>query len=73
MGDIKMQNLPREIEKEVEPRAREMARQKMGIEKGKEPIGFCHTVWTCKKQILMEDYGIDWKTPEELNPGCLFD
>lgn len=30
--------------------------------------GRCHFVWIEKKRILKEEYGIDWKTPEEMNP-----
>lgn len=31
-------------------------------------VGFIHIYWSTKKRILKKDYGIDWKTPEELNP-----
>ena len=34
--------------------------------------GYCHRYWSVKKRILAE-YGIDWKTPQELNPGVVFD
>jgi len=36
-------------------------------------IGFCHCYWGVKKQILHEDYGIDWKSPAELNPFTKYD
>ena len=36
-------------------------------------IGFCHFYWGVKKQILHEDYGIDWKSPQELHPFARFD
>ena len=29
--------------------------------------------WNVKKSILKENFDIDWKTPEELNPDILFD
>jgi hypothetical protein len=32
-------------------------------------MGFIHVYWEAKKAILKERYGIDWKTPTELNPG----
>ena len=35
--------------------------------------GFCHTFWAVKKQILREKYGIEWKTPQEMEPDTLFD
>jgi hypothetical protein len=36
-------------------------------------MGFCHIYWTAKKSILKERYGIEWKTPAELNPATIFD
>ena len=35
--------------------------------------GFCHVVWGTKKGLLKEKYGIDWRTPAELNPQVIFD
>ena len=36
-------------------------------------MGYCHVLWAKKKQILKERYGIDWKSPAELNPTIEFD
>lgn len=36
-------------------------------------MGFIHTFWATKKQILKEKYGIDWRSPAELNPEWFFD
>ena len=36
-------------------------------------LGFYKKYWARKKQLLKELYNIDWKTPEELNPGIIFD
>lgn len=36
-------------------------------------MGFVHLVWETKKRILLQKYGIDWKTPAELNPQVMFD
>ncbi len=36
-------------------------------------IGFCHVYWGMKKRLLKEKYGIDWKSPAELNPTVMFD
>ena len=36
-------------------------------------IGFCHTFWDVKRGILKEKYGIDWKSPSEMNPDVCFD
>ncbi len=35
--------------------------------------GLCHVIWARKKQLLWELYGIDWKTPAEMNPTTIFD
>jgi hypothetical protein len=36
-------------------------------------IGFCHLYWETKKRVLKEQFGIDWKSPSEMNPDVLFD
>ena len=36
-------------------------------------IGYCHAFWPLKQAVLRDDYGIDWKTPAEMNPTILFD
>ncbi len=36
-------------------------------------IGFAHVFWDEKKKMLREKYGIDWKTPKEMNPNIFFD
>lgn len=36
-------------------------------------IGFCHVFWEKKQEILREQYGLEWKTPAELNPHMTFD
>ncbi len=39
----------------------------------REQFGFCYKYWEIKKQILKDDYNIDWKSPDELNPDRLYD
>lgn len=39
----------------------------------KKMMGICHRAWAIKKRILKEQYGIDWRSAEDLNPGCHFD
>ncbi|MGB5636858.1 MAG: hypothetical protein WBM44_28925 [Waterburya sp.] len=36
-------------------------------------MGFCHLFWSTKKDILRYKYGIDWKSPAEMNPDIRFD
>ena len=36
-------------------------------------LGLCHLHWTTRKRILAEEYGIEWFTPQQLHPGCIFD
>lgn len=35
--------------------------------------GSCHTAWFIKKNILKSEYGIEWKSPKDLNPQIVFD
>lgn len=39
----------------------------------KKDLGFCHYYWGEKKDRLWKKYGMDWKTPAEMNPDILFD
>lgn len=34
---------------------------------------FCHKYWWTKKNLLKEKYGIEWKSPVDMNPGVIFD
>ena len=36
------------------------------------PFGSCHEVWGRMKSRLAEE-GITWRSPDEMNPGILFD
>lgn len=35
--------------------------------------GVCGLIWVQQKRILKEKYNIDWKSPQEMNPGTKFD
>lgn len=35
-------------------------------------MGFCFSYWSVKKAVLA-GYGIDWKTPSQMNPRVMFD
>ena len=39
----------------------------------KRTRGHCYRYWEVKKKILKKNYGIDWKSPKELNPRIKFD
>ena len=39
----------------------------------KKHIGYCYMYWSAKRHILKEKYGIEWRSPSELNPHVLFD
>jgi hypothetical protein len=60
--------------RQVAARADEMARARL-LASGLNPdsFGACHAIWAEKKQILREEFGIDWRTPDEMNPDVLFD
>lgn len=53
----------------------EAAEKEVEVELANEPkvMGYCHQYWETKKRILKEKYGIDWKSPSEMNPDVLFD
>lgn len=36
-------------------------------------MGTCHRIWNRKKEILKEEFGIDWFSPREMNPRVIFD
>lgn len=36
-------------------------------------LGYCHRLWGRQKQILKKKYGIDWKSPDEMNPDIMYD
>lgn len=36
-------------------------------------MGSCHRRWRRKKEILKDEFGVDWFTPSEMNPGARFD
>ena len=56
----------KKIRKELEKELSELMKDRTGI-------GSCHIYWAYKKRLLREKYGIDWRSPAELNPGTLFD
>jgi len=36
-------------------------------------MGYCHVLWGRQQEILKEKYGINWRTPAEMNPDVMFD
>lgn len=36
-------------------------------------MGFCFRYWSAKAQLLKEKYGIEWRTPSQMNPRVMFD
>lgn len=39
----------------------------------KGTMGFCHLYWGTMQGILRTRYGIEWKTPAQMNPDTLYD
>ena len=39
----------------------------------RDGFGFCRVFWGTKKQVLKDEYNIDWRTPIEMNPNVIFD
>ncbi|MBP9867136.1 MAG: hypothetical protein KBC41_03625 [Candidatus Pacebacteria bacterium] len=42
-------------------------------EKFPEGLGYCHVLWGRQQQILKEKYGVDWKSPSDMNPEIMYD
>ena len=38
-----------------------------------DEFGACHLHWKTKKEVYKKYYGIDWKSPAELNPHTRYD
>lgn len=36
-------------------------------------MGTCHLIWRRQKEILKEEFDIDWYSPAEMNPRVIFD
>lgn len=56
----------KKIERKVEA---EVKRRLRGEPKG---MGFCHMYWACKREVL-DEYGIEWRSPATMNPWVRFD
>lgn len=35
--------------------------------------GLCFRIWNAKRELLKEEYGIEWKSPAQMNPRVRFD
>ena len=36
-------------------------------------MGFCFLYWNAKRELLDEEYGIEWRSPSQMNPHVMFD
>lgn len=52
-----------DVESELDRRLANVPRQ----------MGFCFQYWAMKRELLMEKYGIDWRSPSQMNPRVMFD
>ncbi len=52
-----------EVEKRLDERFTNVPRQ----------MGFCFLYWNAKRELLKAEYGIDWKSPSQMNHGVKFD
>jgi hypothetical protein len=66
---------PIEDDPNVQPLIRAAEEEAMSAPElqGSRPRGWVHGYWDVKKRILKEKYGIDWRTPAELNRNVAFD
>lgn len=65
---------PKEYDPQIRP-VIEKAEREAELELADWPRaeGFCHALWGAQKEILRAKYGIDWRTPAEMNPDVIFD
>ena len=49
--------------------------EEVGNKMGNQPyaMGMCFEIWHIKQTILAEKYGIEWRTPSQMNPRVMFD
>lgn len=59
-----------EFEKVIDAVDEEVDRRMGGEEYA---MGMCFEIWSTKKEILAEKYGIEWRTPSQMNPRVMFD
>ena len=57
--------------KRIAPTVEALIKEELGEQR--RMLGYCHIYWAAKKRILKEKFGIDWKSPSELNPYIIFD
>lgn len=48
----------------------ELDKKFAGVRRG---MGFCFMYWPAKQKLLKEKYGINWRTPSQMNPRVRFD
>lgn len=60
-----------EAYKEAYPIIEERIKENLGELYG--CFGSCHAIWYQRKQILLEEYGVEWFSPAELNRAVCFD
>lgn len=36
-------------------------------------MGFCFMFWEAKRNLLKEEYGLEWHSPSQMNPSVMFD
>lgn len=59
----KWENIYYDVEAKLEERFANAPRQ----------MGFCFHFWSAKRELLAEEYGIEWRSPAQMNPHVMFD
>src|SRR5713226_3578654 len=62
-SDLRLRNVFAAADREAE----------RGVANVRRDERFIFHFWSIKKRILRRKYGIDWKTPAELNPSIVYD
>lgn len=64
----KIKKIERKLERKINKKLKENGEYKF-----KDELGFCHSYWDVKKEILKNEFGIVWFSPTEEIPGVFYD
>lgn len=65
------------LEEGMKGRIRKMLKLRLLLEErfanAPRQMGFCFHYWNAKRELLDEEYGIEWRSPSQMNPHVIFD
>ncbi|MBQ8812885.1 MAG: hypothetical protein IJZ85_00080 [Lachnospiraceae bacterium] len=67
--DSEFQKILPEVQRKVDAEVKRIRQEQFG--EAKYVMGLCHIEWGIKKQILKEQYGVEWLSVSDLNDICI--